>query len=411
MNTSNQTPEPDRAVPAHIDLDDPNDSTRTIYRLAPRDEEQALLDVARDYLESFLGKEDCNQRQSPHLRIAAVSTGRGQAAEAIAREFPSTSVLLWYIDLFHQQRSLQHCQIDGSENASQLPSNLSIRCLADLPEEKLDLAIVPLPHRGEQELTRDYLQQCYDRLEVGGTLIASVDNPKDKWLHDQLKLYEKSVRVREHKEARVYLVEKTKPLKKLKDFRCELAFRDCDELVQLITRPGVFSHRQLDNGARQLLDAVDVYPEARLIDIGCGSGSVSLGLAMRDSAATIHAVDSNARAIWCVEQGAAKNNLKNITTELNANGDYTQPGTFDMALTNPPYFGDFQIAEKLVLAALRSLRSGGRLVLVTKQPSWYQENLPRWFQDCEVFPSGRYHIASGIKPSSQIPPTPLSTIG
>jgi 16S rRNA (guanine1207-N2)-methyltransferase len=345
------------------------------------------------------------------LRIAAVSTGRGQAAEAIAREFPSTSVLLWYIDLFHQQRSLQHCQIDGSENASQLPSNLSIRCLADLPEEKLDLAIVPLPHRGEQELTRDYLQQCYDRLEVGGTLIASVDNPKDKWLHDQLKLFEKSVRVREHKEARVYLVEKTKPLKKLKDFRCELAFRDCDELVQLITRPGVFSHRQLDNGARQLLDAVDVYPEARLIDIGCGSGSVSLGLAMRDSAATIHAVDSNARAIWCVEQGAVKNNLKNITTELNANGDYTQPGTFDMALTNPPYFGDFQIAEKLVLAALRSLRSGGRLVLVTKQPSWYQENLPRWFQDCEVFPSGRYHIASGIKPSSQIPPTPLSTIG
>jgi 16S rRNA (guanine1207-N2)-methyltransferase len=132
---------------------------------------------------------------------------------------------------------------------------------------------------------------------------------------------------------------------------------------------------------------------------------------MRDSAATIHAVDSNARAIWCVEQGASKNNLKNITTELNANGDYTQPGTFDMALTNPPYFGDFQIAEKLVLAAVRSLRSGGRLVLVTKQPSWYQENLPRWFQDCEVFPSGRYHIASGIKPSSQIPPTPLSTIG
>ena len=411
MNTSNHNPEPDRAVPAQIDLDGPGDSTRTVYRLAPRDEEQALLEVARDHLESFLGRQDSNQSQSPHLRIAAVSTGRGQAAESIAREFPSTHVLLWYIDLFHQQRSVQHCQIDGSENASQVPANLSIRCLADLPEDKLDLAIVPLPHRGEQELTRDYLQQCYDRLEVGGTLIASVDNPKDKWLHDQLKLFEKSVRVREHKEARVYLVEKTKPLKKLKDFRCELAFRDCDELVQLVTRPGVFSHRQLDNGARQLLDAVDVYPEARLIDIGCGSGSVSLGLAMRDSAATIHAVDSNARAIWCVEQGAAKNNLKNITTELNANGDYTQPGTFDMALTNPPYFGDFQIAEKLVLAALRSLRSGGRLVLVTKQPSWYQENLPRWFQDCEVFPSGRYHIASGIKPANDTPTTPLSTIG
>jgi 16S rRNA (guanine1207-N2)-methyltransferase len=81
--------------------------------------------------------------------------------------------------------------------------------MPDLLGEKFDLAIVPLTHQGEQELARDYLQLCYDRLEVGGTLIASVDNPKDQWLHDQLKLFEKSVKVREHKEARVYLVEKT----------------------------------------------------------------------------------------------------------------------------------------------------------------------------------------------------------
>ena len=195
----------------------------------------------------------------------------------------------------------------------------------------------------------------------------------------------------------VYLVEKTKPLKKLKDFSCSLAYRDCDELIQLITRPGVFSHRQLDNGARQLLDAVDVYPQSRLIDIGCGSGSVALGLAIRDPSAMVHAVDSNARAIWCVEQGKRLNKLSNITTELNATGMYDGPGSFDMALANPPYFGDFQIAEKFIEAAHRSLRPGGRLVLVTKQPAWYEENLVRWFHDTEVFPSRRYHIASGVK--------------
>lgn len=377
-----------------------------IYRLAPRPEEQAALQVACD----FLTKErSISQRtQDPEIRIAAVSTGRGQAAELLARQFTKSHVLLWYIDLFHQQKALQHCQIAASasnENndqakelvTTQAPFNLEIRCVSDLPNETYDLAIVPIPHQGEQELSRDYLQQCYDRLEVGGTLIASVDNPKDRWLHDQLKVFEKSVRVREHQEARVYLVGKTKPLKKLKDFSCQLAFRDCDELIHLITRPGVFSHRQLDNGARQLLDAVDVFPDARLIDIGCGSGSVALGLAMRDPTAFVLAVDSNSRALWCVQKGAEQNKLKNLSTELNANGDYAQPGTFDMALANPPYFGDFQIAEKMVLAAHRSLRAGGRLVLVTKQPAWYEENLPRWFQECEVFVSGRYHIASGVK--------------
>jgi 16S rRNA (guanine1207-N2)-methyltransferase len=379
----------------------------TLYRLSPRPEEQAALQVACDHIQSIHPKS--SETNAQRFRVVSISTGRGQAAEQIARRFPESHVLLWYIDLFHQQRAVQHCQIPESSDSQtpsiatpgnlpgNLPSNLIVRCMADLPNETFDLAIAPIPHQGEQELSRDYLQQCYDRLEIGGVLIASVDNPKDRWLHDQLKFFEKSVRVREHKEARVYMVEKTKQLKKLKDFSCELAFRDCDELVHLTTRPGVFSHRQLDNGARQLLDAVDVFPDARLIDIGCGSGSVALGLAMRDPSASVHAVDSNSRALWCVEHGAQRNGLKNLTTELNANGDYTQPGTFDMALANPPYFGDFQIAEKMVLAAHRSLRQGGRLVLVTKQPSWYEENMPRWFQDCEVFPSGRYHIASGVK--------------
>ena len=377
-----------------------------LYRLAPRPEEQAALQVACD----FLGDELARSKKTDDLalRIAAVSTGRGQAAEMLARQFTKSQVLLWYIDLFHQQKAWQHCQIassatgastdaTGSSVAIHAPANLDIRCMSDLPNESFDLAIVPIPHQGEQELSRDYLQQGYDRLEVGGTLVASVDNPKDRWLHDQLKMFEKSVRVREHQEARVYMVEKTRPLKKLKDFSCELAFRDCDELIHLTTRPGVFSHRQLDNGARQLLDAVDVFPDARLIDIGCGSGSVALGLAMRDPTSHVHAVDSNSRAIWCVQKGAEQNKLKNISTELNATGDYSQPGTFDMALANPPYFGDFQIAEKMVLAAHRSLRADGRLVLVTKQPAWYEENLPRWFQECEVFVSGRYHIASGVK--------------
>ena len=382
------------------------------YRLTPRPEEQAALLVACEHIQSIASKKPSIFEST--LKIASVSTGRGQAAERIARQFPQSQVLLWYIDLFHQQRASQHCQIPETASSNLQPNqppsepiepdrhvpappNLSIQCIADLPNESFDLCLVPIPHQGEQELSRDYLQQCYDRLEIGGTLIASVDNPKDRWLHDQLKFFEKSVRVRDHQEARVYLIDKTKPLKKLKDFSCELAFRDCDELIYLTTRPGVFSHRQLDNGARQLLDAVDVFPEARLIDIGCGSGSVALGLAMRDPSAKVHAVDSNSRALWCVAHGAARNKLSNLTTELNADGQYSQPGTFDMALANPPYFGDFQIAEKMVLAAHRSLRDEGRLVLVTKQPAWYEENLPRWFKDCEVFPSGRYHIASGVK--------------
>ncbi len=364
-------------------------------RLPPRVEEGRLLEVVRSW---------CDGQTQP-FRAAGISTGRGQAFETIARSRADASVSLWYLDLHPTQLAIAHATFparretgsEGENPTQALPENLRILCVADIPDQDLDLCLVPLSSSGEQELARDHLQQHYNALRVGGTLIASVDNPKDRWVHELLKTYERSVRVRPFEDAVVYLVEKTKPLKKLKDFSCQLAFRDCDELIQLVTRPGVFSHRQLDNGARQLLDAVDVYPEARLIDIGCGSGSVALGLAKRDASARVHAVDSNARALWCVAKGMELNGISNLSLELNATGSYRDPGSYDMALANPPYFGNFLIAEKFLIAAHAALRPGGRLVLVTKQPSWYQENMPRWFLDSEVFASRRYHIASGTR--------------
>ncbi len=373
-------------------------------RLAPRIEEQRLLEVVQHEV-------PIDRDQA--IRIATVTTGRGQAAEWIARTYPMSAVTCWFLDSYQASRTSEHITLgqpliapestgvstlEAVTNTIPSPSNLSIVCEADLPTGAYHLALLSMISNGEAELSRDVLQQMFHQLEIGGRLVVAVDNPDDRWVHDQLKNFEKRVKVRNFQEAVVYMIDKQSPLRKLKDFGCELAYRDCDELVHLITRPGVFSHRQLDNGARQLLDAVDIYPEARVIDIGCGSGAVALGLAKRDPTAHVHAVDSNARSIWCAQRGIALNQLENLTTEVNCTGIYGEPESFDMAVANPPYFGDFRIAEKFITAAHRSLRRGGRLVLVTKQPKWYQDNLERWFVECEVFDSRRYFIASGIKP-------------
>jgi 16S rRNA (guanine1207-N2)-methyltransferase len=228
-------------------------------------------------------------------------------------------------------------------------------------------------------------------------MVVSVDNSRDRWLHDLLKTYEKSVKVRPFDDAMVYIIKKSAALKKVKDFSCQLSFIDCDAKIEFVTRPGVFSHRELDSGARQLLDAVDVFPEAKILDIGCGAGSVALGLAARDPSARVHAIDSNARAVDCTRRGIKLNGFENLQAELNHSGDYGDESSFDMAMANPPYFADFRIAQHFIDLAHRSLRSGGRLVLVTKQPKWYEENLPINFNDVEVFESKRYFIASGIK--------------
>ena len=367
-------------------------------RLTPRIEEQRLLEIVRDLdLTPFRKIASASDNQ---LQVAAISFGRAQAAEWFARSNSDSHVTCWYLDQFQAFRASEHMTLPDEklQPAMALPTNLEITCTADLSLKEYQLAFLPLVSSGEAELTRDFLQQMFHQLAMGGRLVVSVDNPDDRWVHEQMKGFEKSVKVRKFSDAVVYMIDKKVPIKKLKDFSCQLAFRDCEELIQLITRPGVFSHRQLDNGARQLLDAVDVYPGASLLDIGCGSGSVTLGIAKRDSSALVHAVDSNARSLSCLSRSLELNGIRNVTLELNHTGVYGQPNQFDMALANPPYFGDYRIAEKFIVAAHRSLRAGGRLVLVTKQPNWYRENLERWLIECDVFESRKYHIVSGVKP-------------
>jgi 16S rRNA G1207 methylase RsmC len=345
-------------------------------RLPPRIEEQRLWDIVSTL---------------PGSQIGVVSLGRAQVAEGIAESRPAANVFAWFLDGYQADLARKHCR--------ELP-NLRILCQADWPAEEIDTAAIALSKGGEAELTRDVIQSAYHQLKLGGLLVASVDNATDRWVHELLKGYTKHVKVRSFDDAMVYIIEKTSELKKLKDYSCELSFRDCDETIRLLTRPGVFSHREFDNGARQLLDAIDVFPEARLLDIGCGSGAVSLGLAARDSSASIFAFDSNARAVDCTRRGATLNGFENITVDLHWQGDYRQESSFDMALANPPYYGDMRIAQWFVDAAHRSLRPGGRLVLVTKQPNWYAEKLPNLFEEVEIFESKRYHIASGIKPNA-----------
>ena len=372
MSKSKRSPdsiEPD----ANPESENASSTDSAASRLAPRIAEQRLLEIARTL---------------PGERIFSISIGRGQAAEALAQERPTASVTCWFLDSYHKHLASQH--------AAPL-SNLRWECLADWPEAECDLALLPLHTKGEAELTRDLLQSAYQRLQMGGILMAAVDNPKDKWLHDQLKLFDKSVKVRPFDDAVVYFVKKTTPLKRERNFQCEVVYRDLDRLLTLVTRPGVFSHRELDNGARQLLDAVDVYPESRLLDLGCGSGAVAMGLAARDPMCKVHAVDSSARAVWCTREGARRNQLDNITVELNHDGLIGEPEQFDMVLANPPYYADFQIAERFIESAIRALRPGGRLVMVTKQSKWYEENLHRWLDEAEVFPSRKYFIASGTK--------------
>ena len=347
-----------------------------------------------------------DQRFSPYpqeaLLIDAIPRMSGESADLHVRRASSVrlrgrtrvasrSVSCTYLDLYRANLASGYWQDP--------PANLRIECSPDLPKEEAVVVAFPFSAGGEAELTRDLIQAGHERLRIGGKMYATTDNAGDAWLNQQLSKLFKKLQRQEFSAGALYVGTKTESLKKIKNFACEFAFRDRGRLIRAYSRPGVFSHRHIDPGARRLIEEMQIDPGARVLDVGSGAGTVALAAACRAHGVTVHAVDSNARAVQCTQRGSELNGLTNLTAELNATGNYVGVGTYDLALANPPYYASFRIADHFLAAARAALRPGGKILVVTKRPEWYQENMPEWYDDVQITSRKNYHLIHGVRPA------------
>ncbi|TXT20956.1 MAG: 16S rRNA (guanine1207-N2)-methyltransferase [Planctomycetota bacterium] len=325
-------------------------------------------------------------------RVLCMSLSRGRFAAAVADHLPDSSVTCFFLDVFLAKQARDEIQLS--------PGIVSVICETDFPDGPFGTIALPFRKNGEAELTRELLQQAHERLAIGGRLIVTTDNPADEWLHEQLQLLFGKITKRPEPRGVVYLATKSEPLRRVREFTANFVFRDGKHLIQAVSRPSVFSHRKLDVGARALLECTAanhaVVPGSRILDLGCGSGTVGIALALRKPRVHVHAVDSNPRALQCTLLGAEANGIKavkeppmpsrtgeSMSIQLDASGHIQFPGSFDLVMANPPYYSNWAITAIFIEAAARALKPGGRLYLVTKSPNWYRNNLHFVLSDVE----------------------------
>lgn len=125
----------------------------------------------------------------------------------------------------------------------------------------------------------------------------------------------------------------------------------------------------------------DVEGDCRLLDVGSGSGIITLMLAQRNAAAHVTAIDIDAGAVEATRRNAEASPWgERIAYSQCDIVDYKPDTLFDHIISNPPYFERSLLSpdaqrsvarhtsslsfEALVTAACRLLNQGGRLSVI-----------------------------------------------
>jgi 16S rRNA (guanine1207-N2)-methyltransferase len=162
-------------------------------------------------------------------------------------------------------------------------------------------------------------------------------------------------------------------------------------------RDGVFARGGLDDGTRMLIEALEVRPTDRALDLGCGGGLVGLLMARLASRGHVDLLDSDTTAVALARRNLLANEISNAAAHV-GDGVGAAPGApYDLIATNPPFhLGRRQmpiIAQQFIAAAPRALAPGGHFLLVANRFLPYERDMLEAFGNVqEVAGDRRYKV-------------------
>ena len=130
----------------------------------------------------------------------------------------------------------------------------------------------------------------------------------------------------------------TRPPLDIERLRQDIVFSDTLLGHQLTfhTTWGLFSPKAIDEGTRLLLDHLEVRPDERAIDLGCGYGPLGLAIARAAPQGQCLMVDKDFVAVEYANANARLNHIDNAHAMLSDGLHQVPPQSFTLEVTNLP---------------------------------------------------------------------------
>ncbi len=145
---------------------------------------------------------------------------------------------------------------------------------------------------------------------------------------------------------------------------------------------GVFSRDGLDRGTRFLIDTLEIRPQDRVLDLGCGYGA--LGIFAARQAASVVLLDTNLQAVRCAQRNVEENEISNATVKLSDGCEAVEGEVFDLVASNPPTHEGVDTARQFARGVARNLHSDGQFLVVVMRPKFSAKAMRQAFDSVEA---------------------------
>ncbi len=136
---------------------------------------------------------------------------------------------------------------------------------------------------------------------------------------------------------------------------------------EFVSSSGVFSARKIDLGTRILIEAMELPPAGRLLDLGCGYGPIGIVAAKTEPGLEIWMTDINVRATRLAEENLLRNDVGNAQVRQGSLYEPVEDLTFKAIVSNPPISAGMRKAvEPIIEGSVEHLEPGGSLQMVAQ---------------------------------------------